>query len=214
MMLKEIYFSTKVAPRITMILPGRVAGLDLDITLDTAATPSFICSDLAERAGLNIEEVDLSAYGPDGSTLKVKGMTTVPLSFGSLVTSVRAVVADLAQSTVYLGDDLLLQSRAILDYDDTVVTLWVGKDKHTFNFGSNDISHVLGKPLSLSAVMAPHGLMPDQAILCAVVLNKPDSNGVDLEALPPTLRDLCMSLQIDSQTSCLMVYHPIAVLIM
>ena len=117
-------------------------------------------------------------------------MATVPLSFGALHTSVRAVVADLAKSTVYLGDDFLLQSRAVLDYDDKVVTLRVGKEKHAFHLGSNDISHVLGKPLSLSAMMAPHGLKPDQAILCAVVLEKPDSNGVDVDSLPQVLGDL------------------------
>jgi hypothetical protein len=187
---KELYFSTKVAPRISMVMPGRVAGLEWDITLDTAATSSFISSDLATRVGLQIDEVDVSAYGPDGTTLNVKGMATVPLSFGALHTSIRAVVADLAKSTVYLGDDFLLQARAVLDYDDKVVTLRVGKEKHAFHLGSNDISHVLGKPLSLSAMMASHGLKPDQAILCAVVLEKPDSNGVDVDSLPQVLRDL------------------------
>lgn len=101
---KELYFSAKVAPRITMVVPGHVAGLELDITLDTAATSSFISSDLAAKAGLIVEEVDLAAYGHDGTNMNVKGMATVPLTFGSLNTSVRAVVADLAKPTVYLGD--------------------------------------------------------------------------------------------------------------
>jgi hypothetical protein len=156
----DLYFSTTVRPRITMLLRGHVAGIECNVTLDTAATSTFMSSDLARQCGIAVEAVDLPTYGPDDTTLNCSWHGYGSTYFGSVKISIRAIVADLQgqlatpMSFYYLGDEFLLQTRAILDDNDQSVTLRIETDSHTFHLGNPDVSRVLGKPLSLSAMMA------------------------------------------------------------
>jgi hypothetical protein len=158
-------------------------------------------SHLARQCGIAVEVVDLPAYGPDGTTLTVHGMARVPLTFGSVNISIRAIVVDLATPKLYLGDDFVLHTRALLDYNNQSVALRIGRDSHTSHLGNYDISRFLGKPLSLYAMMASYGLKAYQAILCAIVLEKPDSNGADIADLPQALQDFLAEFSYRSHRS-------------
>jgi hypothetical protein len=116
------------ADRLTMSFDGTAQGANAAITMDSAASTSFVSKFWAVRAGVQPHAAQgLPVTLANGHTAVTTGVVPLTIRLGSLRDKVECQVLDMPNFDIILGDDWLLSRKVHLDFGTKSAYVYKGR---------------------------------------------------------------------------------------
>lgn len=147
---------------LTMTFRGTAAGYPVTVAADSQASHSFVDQKWVQNSGAHMIPFADTVELADGTSVKIIGQCTFRLHIGPLHDVIRSYVLSCLSPhhDVILGDDYLLDRKAVLDFDRKCLTVLKGQRRFTISAwrAPQQLTHIAGPPISISALQARRAL--------------------------------------------------------